>query len=83
MAVTLPLNFMVLLFVVSVVVVVSFFSGVVVVVVIFCSGAPAGVWANAPVTKATPINTVSAIISAFFIFFPLLEFLVLRLIQEI
>ena len=62
MAVTLPLNLMALLFVVSVVVVVTFFSGVVVVVVVvvFCSDVPAGAWANATVTKATLINTVSA-----------------------
>jgi hypothetical protein len=68
--------FLVLVFVVLVVVVVSFFSGagVVVVVVVVFSDVPAGACANAPVTNAKPINTVSAIVNTFFMFFPLLEF---------
>jgi hypothetical protein len=72
--VTSPVHIMALLFVTLVVV--SFFSGVlvVVVVVVFCSGVPAGAWANTTVTNATLITTVSAIINTFFIFFLLLEF---------
>jgi hypothetical protein len=68
-----------------VLVVVSIFSGivVVVVVVVFCSGVPAGAWANATVTKATLITTVSAIINTFFMFFLLLDYLVLHLIQGV
>jgi len=69
------------LHVVVVVVVVSFFSGagVVVVVVVVCSDVP-GACANAPVTNAKPINTVSANINTFFMFFFLLEYLILHLI---
>jgi len=76
MAVTLPVNLIAPLFVVVVVVVVSFFSGagVVVVVVVVFSDVPAGACANVTVTNATLINTASAIINTFFIFFLLPEF---------
>jgi hypothetical protein len=76
-----PFFLVVLVFVVLVLVVISFFSGagVVVVVVVVCSDVP-GACANAPVTNAKPINTVSANINTFFMFFFLLEYLILHLI---